>query len=85
MPDVGVRHKGVGRADLRGAWVEYSGEEAPGSADLPIVDAVIDDVYFRANALRCEISGEVRYAATPDMNGLAAQMRELLGRARDGH
>jgi hypothetical protein len=66
-------------ADLRGAWNGYSGAGTPGSADLPIVDAVIDEVYFRANA------GEVRYTGAIDLGGLAAQMREHLGRAPDRH
>jgi hypothetical protein len=66
-------------ADLRGAWNGYSGGGTPGSADLPIVDAVIDEVYFRANA------GEVRYTGAIDLGGLAAQMREHLGRAPDRH
>jgi hypothetical protein len=72
-------------ADLRGAWDEFSGDRKPGSADLPIVDAVIDEVYTRANALRCEVFGEVRYAGTADVTGLAAQMRAQLGRSRDTH
>jgi hypothetical protein len=72
-------------ADLRGAWDKYSGEGAPGSADLPIVDAVIDEAYVRANSLRCEIFGEVRYAGTTDVSSLAAQMREQLGRVHNRH
>jgi hypothetical protein len=72
-------------ADLRGAWDKYSGEGTPGSADLPIVDAVIDEAYVRANSLRCEIFGEVRYADTTDVNGLATQMREQLGRVHNRH
>jgi hypothetical protein len=67
-------------ADLRGAWDEFCGDRIPGGADLPIVDAVIDEVYTRANALRCEVFGEVRYAGTTDVGGLASQMREHLGR-----
>jgi hypothetical protein len=42
-------------ADLRGAWAEFSAGGRPGAADLPIVDAVIDDVNVRADALRNEI------------------------------
>jgi hypothetical protein len=72
-------------ADLRGAWDKYSGEGAPGSADLPIVDAVIDEAYVRANSLRCEIMGEVRYAGTTDVSGLTAQVRELVGRLYNRH
>jgi hypothetical protein len=44
-------------ADLRGAWAEFSAGGRPGAADLPIVDAVIDDVNVRADALRNEIVG----------------------------
>jgi hypothetical protein len=72
-------------ADLRGAWDTFSSGATPGSADLPIVDAVIDEVYTRANALRCEVFGEVRHARTGDISGLAAQMRAQLGRYWDAH
>ena len=67
-------------ADLRGAWREFSGSGKPGTADLPIVDSVIDEVHMRANALECEIFGEVRYSdEAVDLSGLSAQMRSLLG------
>ena len=67
-------------ADLRGAWREFSGGGKPGAADLPIVDSVIDEVHMRANALECEIFGEVRYSdEAVDLSGLSAQMRSLLG------
>jgi len=71
-------------ADLRGAWDKFSGNRGPGCADLPIVDAVIDEVYLRANALRCEIVGQVRYSDTePEtLEDLAERMREQLGRSR---
>jgi hypothetical protein len=70
-------------ADLRGAWREFSGGGKPGTADLPIVDSVIDEVYSRANALQCEIFGEVRYAdEAVDLDGLSAQMRRLLDREK---
>jgi hypothetical protein len=72
-------------ADLRGAWDQFAADAKLGSADLPIVDAVIDEVYARANALCCEVFGEVRYAGTADAGAVAAQMRELLGRAQDAH
>jgi hypothetical protein len=55
-------------AYLRGAWDKYSGEGPPGSADLPIVDAVIEEAYSRADSLRGEIFGEVRYAGTTDVS-----------------
>jgi hypothetical protein len=70
-------------ADLRSAWHNFSGHGNPGTTDLPIVDSVIDEVQARANALRCEIFGEVRYA--DDMssaNDPSAQVRGLSGRFR---
>jgi hypothetical protein len=39
-------------AELSGAWDGFSGDGQPGTADLPGVDAVIDEVIERANALR---------------------------------
>jgi hypothetical protein len=66
-------------ASLRGAWDNHSGEGTLGSA-TPIVDAIFDETYFRANSLCGEIVGEVRYDAT-DLSGQAAQMREQLGRS----
>ena len=69
-------------ADLRGAWEKFSASKKPGTADLPIVDLVIDEVYARANALRCEIFGEIRYPDdTAGVNDLSAEMRGLLGRS----
>jgi hypothetical protein len=65
-------------ADLRGAWDQFAADAKLGSADF---DAVIDEMYARANALCCEVFGEVRYAGTADAGTVAAQMRELLGRA----
>jgi hypothetical protein len=70
-------------ADLRSAWHNFSGHGYPGTADLPIVDSVIDEVHERANALRCEIFGEVRYADdTTSVDDPSAQMRGLPGRFR---
>jgi hypothetical protein len=54
-------------ADRRGAWDKFSGGVRPGISDLPIVDVVIEEVYARANALRCEIFGSVRYADNADI------------------
>jgi hypothetical protein len=82
-------------ADLRGAWAAFSEAGSPGTADLPLVDAVIDDVNVRASALRNEIVGTVRRAAqyaaaarrpaTPadapgSLHDMAMQMRRALGR-----
>jgi len=88
-------------ADLHGAWAGFSADGKPGTAELPIVDAVIDEVFARANALRVEIFGDTHRAAehTTDafaqakppeifretLDGLAAQMREHLGRFRGPH
>jgi hypothetical protein len=70
-------------ADLRSAWDNFSGRGKPGTSDLPIVDSVIDEVHARANALRCEIFGEVRYAdKTSSENDLRTQMDRPLGRFR---
>jgi hypothetical protein len=72
-------------ADLRGAWDTFSANgTTPGCAELPIVDAVIDEVYLRANALRCQIFGQVRYSDTaPEaLDDLAERMRDQLGRSR---
>jgi hypothetical protein len=82
-------------ADLRGAWAAFAAGASPGAADLPIVDAVIDDVNVRANALRNEIVGTVRRAARAaasrrqaepadaaptTLHDMAMQMRRALGR-----
>ena len=78
-------------ADLRGAWAQFAAGAKPGAADLPIVDAVIDDVNVRAKALRNEIVGTVRRAAQraaaarrkaepATLHDMAMQMRRALGR-----
>lgn len=73
-------------ADLRGAWNEFSGSAKPGTSVLPIVDSVIDEVCARANALRCELYGEVRYTDDAAVaEDLPAQMRGLLERFRGAH
>src|SRR5262249_45835412 len=73
-------------ADLRGAWNEFSGSAKPGASVLPIVDSVIDEVCARANALRCELYGEVRYADDAvSAKNLSAQVRGVLGRFRGAH
>jgi hypothetical protein len=50
-------------ADLRGAWAQFAAGTRPGAAELPLVDAVIDDINVRANALRNEIVGTVHRMA----------------------
>jgi hypothetical protein len=59
---------------------EFSTDDVPGTADLPIVDAVIAEVFARANALRREIFGNMRRAATA--NDVATRMREHLAGLR---
>jgi len=54
-------------ADLRGAWDGFPEDRGPGTTALPLVDAVVEDVLIRANALRIEcfnsIPGTDEYAA----------------------
>ena len=69
--------------DLRNGWAEFSADDVPGTADLPIVDAVIAEVFARANALRGEIFGNMRRAATA--NDVATRMREHLAGLRKQH
>ena len=62
--------------DLRNGWADFSTVEQLGAADLPIVDAVIADVFARANALRCEVFGNMRRAAER-APGALAQMKPV--------
>jgi hypothetical protein len=52
---------------LRGAWDGFPEDRGPGTTELPIVDAVVEDVLIRANALRIEcfnnMPGTEEYAA----------------------
>jgi hypothetical protein len=57
--------------DLRNGWADFSADEQPGTADLPIVEAVIADVFARANALRCEVFGNMRRTAVRTTDALA--------------
>jgi hypothetical protein len=83
-------------ADLRGAWDGFSEDRRPGASELPIVDAVVEDVLSRANVLRVEcfsnMPGAKEYGADaprpieqvdcgPEtLASVAAQMRRALGR-----
>jgi hypothetical protein len=83
-------------ADLRGAWAQFADDASPGTVDLPIVDAVIEDVNVRADALRDEIFSTVHRvaqheaaasrdahpsaAALSTLHEMAMQMRRALGR-----
>jgi hypothetical protein len=62
--------------DLRDGWANFSSDQQTGAADLPIVDAVISDVFARANALRCEAFGNMRRAAERATDPLA-QMKPV--------
>ena len=62
--------------DLRNGWAEFCPIDETGAADLPIVDAVIAEVFARSNALRREIFGNLRRAATA--KDVATRMREHL-------
>ena len=39
--------------DMRNGWAEFFPNDEAGTADLPIVDAVIAEVFARSNASRC--------------------------------
>lgn len=62
--------------DLRNGWTDFSSDERPGTTDLPIVDAVIADVFTRANALRCEVFGNMRHGAERNTD-LFARMKPV--------
>jgi hypothetical protein len=62
--------------ELRNGWADFSPDEQPGTADLPIVEAVIADVFARANALRCEVFGNMRRTAVRTTDALA-QMKPV--------
>ena len=70
-------------ADLRGAWVKYSAKGPPGSADLPIVDEIIDEAYSRADSLRGEIVGEVRLQQVDRAAQLLARRQDRLAGTTD--
>jgi hypothetical protein len=69
--------------DLRNGWAEFCPIDETGAADLPIVDAVIAEVFARSNALRREIFGNLRRAATA--KDVATRMREHLAGLRKQH
>jgi hypothetical protein len=66
--------------DLRNGWAEFFPNDDAGAADLPIVDAVIAEVFARSNALRREIFGNPWRAATA--KDVATRMREHLADLR---
>ena len=69
--------------DLRNGWAEFCPNNETGAADLPIVDAVIAEVFARSNALRREIFGHLRRVATA--KDVATRMREYLAGLRKQH
>ena len=82
--------------DLCNGWVSFSPDEKFGSAELPIVDAVIAEVRARADALRREILDHIYCAAERSTdafkrpidfnrntaNDVATRMREHLAGGR---
>ena len=66
--------------DMRNGWAEFFPNDEAGTADLPIVDAVIVKVFARSNALRREIFGNLGRAATA--KDVATRMREHLADLR---
>ena len=66
--------------DLRNGWAKFFPNDEAGAADLPIVDAVISEVFARSNALRREIFGNLGRAATA--KDVATRMREHLADLR---
>jgi hypothetical protein len=66
--------------DLRNGWAEFFSNDEAGAADLPIVDAVIAEVFARSNALRREIFDNLGRAATA--KDVATRMREHLADLR---
>jgi hypothetical protein len=56
--------------DLCSGWVSFSPDDKFGSAELPIVDAVIAEVRARADALRREIFDRIDRAAERNTNAL---------------
>jgi hypothetical protein len=66
--------------DMRNGWVEFFPNDEARTADLPIVDAVIAEVFARSNALRREIFGNLGRAATA--KDVATRMREHLADLR---
>jgi hypothetical protein len=70
-------------ADLRGAWDKYSAKGPPGSADLPIVDEIIDEAYSRAASLRGEIFGEVRLQQVDSAAQLLARRQDRVASTTD--
>jgi hypothetical protein len=80
--------------DLCNGWVSISPDDKFGSAELPIVDAVIAEVRARADALRREIFEHIHRAAEHTdalrpidfnrntANDVATRMREYLAGGR---
>jgi hypothetical protein len=80
--------------DLCNGWVSFSPDDKFGSAELPIVDAVIAEVRARADALRRELFDHIHRAAERadalqptdfnrnTANDVATRMREYLAGGR---
>ncbi len=47
----------VEAAELAGGWVDFDADQPRGEQDLPIVDAVSDQIFERANELRRGLFG----------------------------
>jgi hypothetical protein len=46
--------------DLNEGWAQFSTNDKPGTVELPVVDAVIADVFHRAEALKSELLCHMR-------------------------
>jgi hypothetical protein len=44
-------------ADLRGGWIDFDANQPAGGQHLPVVDAVTDEIFARANELRLGLFG----------------------------
>lgn len=58
--------------DLSEGWAQFSSNEEPGKAELPVVDAVIAHVFDRAEALRSELLYQVSRRALNHTHMFAA-------------
>jgi hypothetical protein len=56
LPDVVVELQ-VEAGELAGGWTHFNPDIPRGSQDLPIVDAVADQIFARANELRLGLFG----------------------------
>jgi hypothetical protein len=56
LPQVVVEME-IEAAELAGGWTDFDPDRPRGTQDLPIVDAVTDEIFARANELRLGLFG----------------------------